>query len=84
VWQSLITASHGYKYYIIFVDNFSCFMWLYPMKFKYKAFFVIFCAFHKMVENLLSTKIKYVHHDGGKNYDNTSFLEYLVANGIYF
>ena len=54
------------------------------MKFKYKAFFVIFCAFHKMVENLLSTKIKYVHHDGGKNYDNTSFLEYLVANGIYF
>ena len=53
------------------------------MKFKSEAF-SIFCAFHKMVENLLNTKITFFHSDGGKEYDNTSFLEYLVAHGIYF
>jgi len=36
------------------------------------------------LENLFSTKIKYFQSDSAKEYDNTPFLEYLVAHGIYF
>lgn len=53
------------------------------MKFKSETF-AILCAFHKMVENLLKTKIKFFQSDVGKEYDNTPFLEYLVSYGIYF
>jgi len=58
VWQSPIPSSHGCRYYIIFVDDFSHFVWIYPMIFKSEAF-AIFCAFYKMVDNLLNTKTKF-------------------------
>jgi len=48
------------------------------------AVFKIFLSFKKLVENIFHTTIKYFHSDGGNEYDNTPFFDYLVEHSIYF
>lgn len=38
VWISHSYSINGYKYYVVFVDNFSKYVWLYPLKLKYEVF----------------------------------------------
>jgi len=56
VWQSPVLSNLGFKYYVVFVDDFSRFTWLYPMKNKSEVF-LHFCAFQKLAENIFNTKI---------------------------
>jgi hypothetical protein len=37
IWTSPILSTNGYKYYVIFVDDFSRYMWLFPLKQKSDA-----------------------------------------------
>ena len=57
VWTSPISSVSGYKYYVIFIDNFSRFSWLYPLYAKSEVF-DHFVKFKLMVENQFSTTIK--------------------------
>lgn len=66
VWQSPILSNLGFQYYVIFVDDFSRFTWLYPMKNKSEVF-THFCAYQKLVENLFNSKIKIFQSDGAEN-----------------
>ena len=36
VWRSLVDTMHGYKYYVIFLDHFTKYMWLYPLNKKFE------------------------------------------------
>jgi hypothetical protein len=57
VWTSPVESISGCKFYVLFVDNFSRFTWLFPLKHKSDVF-VCFLKFKCLVENLLSRKIK--------------------------
>jgi len=54
----------GYKYYVVFVDDFSRFTWIYHLHRKSKVF-EIFVKFKLLVEKQFSTKIKQLQSDGG-------------------
>jgi hypothetical protein len=54
----------GYKYYIVFVDDYSRFTWIYPLRTKAEAF-ETFVKFKLFAENNFSTKIKQLQSDGG-------------------
>jgi len=56
VWQSPISSNLGYHYYMCFVDDCTCYTWIYPMKYKSKVH-SIFVTFQKMAENLFDRKI---------------------------
>jgi hypothetical protein len=65
VWgPSPITSVNGYRYYLIFVDHFTRYSWLYPLKQKTEVV-TIFPQFQKTVENYFSFKIKSIYTDGG-------------------
>lgn len=71
VWGPAPTPSiSGYKYYIIFIDDFSRYCWLFPLKQKSNSLSV-FSHFKLHVENLLDAKIK---TDGGGDWRVCQFL----------
>ncbi|KAM2607610.1 hypothetical protein TB2_036145 [Malus domestica] len=82
VWGPSPTISvHGFRYYIIFVDDFTKYSWLFPLKYKSEAF-AIFTQFKSMIENLLSTKIVTLRSDSGGEFLSTQFSTFLRDHGI--
>ncbi|CAH9131622.1 unnamed protein product, partial [Cuscuta epithymum] len=57
VWQSPVLSNLGFKYYVLFIDDFSRYTWVYPMHRKSEVF-THFLNFQKLAENLFNLKIK--------------------------
>jgi hypothetical protein len=60
---------NGFSYYVIFIDHYSKYVWLYlyPMKRKY-AVSHIFLTFKTLVENKLNSKIKTLYSNNEGEY----------------
>jgi hypothetical protein len=63
-------------YYVLFIDEYSRFTWLYPIMNKSEVF-QCFIKFKFLVENLFSTTIKYFQTDNGGEYTSTAFKQFL-------
>jgi transposase InsO family protein len=83
IWTSPILSHTGFKYYIVFIDDFSRFAWIYPLHQKSEAF-TIFTQFKALVENQFSTSIKQLQFDGGGEYTSLQFQNFLTKHGIAF
>lgn len=79
VWQSPILSTDNYKYYLVLVDHFTCYTWLYPLKAKsqVKETFILFRA---LVENSLGFRIKHLYSDNGGEF--LALKPFLSFNGI--
>lgn len=78
---SPVVSSQGFKYYVIFIDNFSRFAWFYPLKLK-SDFFSVFVRFQSLVENQYQHRIGQFQCDGGGEFINKQFLKHLEFHGI--
>ena len=76
-----VVSVNGYKYYILFVDHYSRFSWLYMLKSKSEAF-TKFVHFNAMVANQFSLKIKTFRTDGGGEFTSNEFKAYLSNHVI--
>lgn len=71
-------------YYVIFVDQFTKYIWLYTLKNKSEVK-TIFSKFKPLVENYFHTKILSIYTDGGgefeglKSFLHTNGIEHLVS-----
>ncbi|GJZ09338.1 RNA-directed DNA polymerase, eukaryota [Tanacetum coccineum] len=83
IWTSPIPSESGIKYYAIFLDHFSHFVWVYPLHKKADLFdnFVVFRAY---VNKQFNVDIKALQCDHGGEYDNTRFHDLFRQNGIQF
>ena len=54
----------GFQYYVIFIDHYSKYVWLYPLKHKSNVS-VLFPNFKKLVEKQLNSSIKMMFMDNG-------------------
>ncbi|KAG7589765.1 GAG-pre-integrase domain [Arabidopsis suecica] len=79
VWTSPVLSIDGYKYYVLFVDHFTRYSWLYPMK-KKSQVAQIFPMFHALVENRFQTKITTLYSDNGGEF--IGLRHYLTSKGI--
>ena len=64
---SHLTSYSGFKYYVSFIDAFSRYTWIFPIKTKAETTFV-FQDFKSLVKLQLNTKIKSVQSDWGGEY----------------
>lgn len=71
----------GYIYYVLFIDDFSGFSWVFSLSFKAHVF-DCFAHFHMMVERQLSKKLKVLHRNSGTKYLNHNFKSYPSKFGI--
>ena len=68
VWGlSLIESIDGFHYYVIFVDHFTKYIWIYPLRLK-SYVFPIFCPFKAVVEFFFNRPIISIYLDGGGEY----------------
>ena len=82
LWGPAPTLSiQGYKYYISFVDDYTRFTWIFPLKTKAEAF-QVFKVFKTQVEKQLDKSIKCLQSDWGGEY--RSFVHFLQTEGIQF
>ena len=82
VWGSApMTFVLGYRFYVIFVDDFTRFTWLFLLKYKSEVF-TIFLHFKVLVENKFGSKIKTLKSDGEGEYTTNYFKSFCLDNGI--
>jgi transposase InsO family protein len=82
VWgPAPLDSFNGYKYFVIFIDDFLRTTWLYLLKNKSEVFSQ-FVEFYNFVENQFDTKIKTFRSDNGTEFVNRNFLEFFKQRGI--
>ncbi|KAD3068636.1 hypothetical protein E3N88_36516 [Mikania micrantha] len=79
---SPISSMNNFRYYVIFVDDFSRFTWFYPLQTK-SEFFAIFSTFVTFVQTQFSCKIKVFQSDGGTEFLNHNVKNLLNDNGTF-
>ena len=79
--KASIPSLGGSFYYITFIDDFSCFAWIYFLQEKSQAVAAI-KDFINMVENQTSFIIRQFHSDGGGEYANNQLTAYFSQKGI--
>lgn len=68
---------------MLFLDQFSHFLWVYPLRSKADVFDK-FYQFFSYVNTQFNKKIKALQCDNGTEYNNTRFHEFFAAQGISF
>jgi hypothetical protein len=81
IWTSPITSNSRFKYYVIFVDDYSRYTWLYPLDTEF-AVYECFIKFKILVEKQFSSSIKQLQSDGGGEYTSLHFQSFLTKNDI--
>lgn len=76
-----VMSVQGFRFYVIFIDDFSRYCWFYPLKNK-SEFYTIFLTFQVLVENQFQTKIGVFQCDGGGEFTSNRFLLHLQQSGI--
>lgn len=79
LWTSPIYSIEGFKYYVIFVDPFTKYIWFYPLKNKSDTK-AIFIKFKALVEKYFKKQIKTLYSDNGGEY--IALSSFLTIIGI--
>lgn len=74
-----LLSKHGFKNYVVFVDDHTWYTWVYPLKQKNEALSV-FIQFKKQVEKLFERSIKVLHTDLATEFK--MFHNFTKENGI--
>lgn len=81
VWISPITSIDNFKYHLIIVDQFSRYIWLYPLKLKSQVR-KTFIRLTNLVENRFQTKIGTLFSDNGGEF--IALLDFLASKCITY
>lgn len=79
LWTSPVFSIDNFKYYIIFVDHFTKYIWFYPLRRKSDTHNV-FVRFKALVEKFFNRPIKTLYSDNGGEFQALS--TFLTINGI--
>ncbi len=81
IWTSPVPSETGYRYYLVFLDDFTNFVWIFPLKYKSETF-AKFHEFTTYVQTQFNSKVKQFQCDMGGEYNNTAFLDFCKTKGI--
>jgi histone deacetylase 1/2 len=82
VWSTFTPSLSGCRYYVIFIDDYTCFCWLFPISHKSDVYST-FVNFKLLVEKQFNYTIKQFQSDNGGEYCSTVFKQFLTTSGIF-
>jgi len=81
IWgPSLVSSINGFLYFVLFIDDFSCFTWIYFLKNR-SELPQIYISFARMVKTQFSCDIKILRTDNAMEYCDSSLLQFLSQQG---
>jgi len=83
LWTSPVLSSTGHRYYIVLLDDFSKFLWTFPLSKKSDAYSTIL-NFKTFIRTQFERDIKNIQCDNGREFDNGPFWEFCTKHGISF
>ena len=83
IWSSPTLSSEGHRYYVLFLDDFTNFLWTSPIANKSQVH-SIFLAFRAHIKTQFERDIKCFQCDNGGEYDNKSFHQFCQLHGMTF
>ena len=83
VWTSPVYSHSGYKYYVVFIDAYTHYIWSYPVRQKSDVPHVI-RAFFAYVTTQFRLPIVAFRSDNGTEYDNVALRSFFSAQGTAF
>lgn len=78
---SPVNSVNNFRYYAVFVDDCTHFMWFYPLKNKSDCF-NCYLQFEKFITRQYATSISIFHTDGGGELSSTKLSTHLANQGI--
>ena len=83
VWTSPITSNSGFLYYLVILDDYSHFVWTFPLRRKSDVPATLL-AFFSYVSTQFGRPIHALQTDNGKEFDNLTIRTLLSNHGTIF
>ena len=80
-WPSSVSSIDGSRYFVVFIDDYSRYNWIFHMK-HHSELLQVYCNFAKMVETQFSKRIKIFQSDNALEYTQYAFQAVLHSYGI--
>lgn len=81
LWTSPVLSSLGHRYYVLFLDDFSNYLWTFPIGQKSDVY-DIFLTFKAHISTQFECNIKNVQCDNGREFANNSFWHFCQTHGM--
>lgn len=78
-----VLTSSSHRYYVLFLDNYTNFLWTFPIKTKSEVYDV-FLSFRNFIRTQFEKEIKTFQCDNGREFDNGPFHKFCEQNGMCF
>ena len=83
LWTSPVTSSAGHKYYVFFLDDYTNYLWTFPLKTKAQVY-TTFLSFRTYIKTQFEREIKAFQCDNGREFDNSPFHDFCAKHGMVF
>ena len=83
VWTSPVASNTGYLYYLVILDDFSHYVWTFPLWRKSDSVATL-TAFYSYVSTQFGRPIRALQTDNGKEFDNLAIRNLLATHGTIF
>lgn len=83
LWTSPIASLSGIRYYVLFLDDFTHYLWVYPLRQKSDVFSK-YLHFSNFIKTQFGVTIKALQCDNGGEYNNSQFTKHLADKGTVF
>ena len=83
LWTSPVLSLPGHRYYVLFVNDYSNFLWTFSLSQK-SQIFSTFLYFKIFIRTQFEQDIKTIQCDNDREFDNGPFWDFCKVNGISF
>ncbi|XBI39323.1 hypothetical protein VPH35_124123 [Triticum aestivum] len=83
VWTSPIISISGYQYYLVILDDYTHYVWTFPLKHK-SEILQILVEFFVYVQTQFQLPIFALQTDNGREFDNAGVRSLLARHGAHF
>jgi hypothetical protein len=81
LWTSPVLSLSGYKYYLVILDDFSHFLWTFPLRLKSDTFPTL-THFFPWVSTQFRRPVPALQCDNGREFDNNASRSFFLTHGI--